>query len=100
MRVHLSVDVRTARGRTFARKLSAYRELMDHHSADDELDVVVEEGRGRWYDVIVTRPRYAPPPDDSWFVIRRDGNCRYVRSFENPSPAELASAILLLMSTR
>lgn len=99
MSVRLRIETRTMRGRIFERKLRTYQELMDCHSpGDHNCDVVVEEARRRQFDVIVTLPGYAWPPDDSWFVIKRDCDCRYVRSFDNPTPAVLASSILHLIA--
>lgn len=100
--VRMSFDVVSAVGAAFARKLETYREHLERHwschTDNGGCEVVVQEGSDHSYDVIVVRSCYVPPPDGSWFLIRRNGEYRYVGSFRTPSAHGLASAILRVVA--
>lgn len=101
MRVRLTTDVFSTSGARLAEQLDEYQDDMEFHCAcPDGLQctVVVQESGDQAYDVIVIRPGYAPPPGDSWTVIRKNRECRYIASFRNPTALQLATAALELIA--
>lgn len=99
-RVRLSFDVVSTDGVRLARQLENFREDIDWQCSAQAApcEIVVEEGPGDSFDVIITRSDYVPPPNSAWFLIRRNSEYRYVGSFHRPSADSIASAILQLVA--
>jgi hypothetical protein len=100
MRVRLTTDVHSPDGEALATELEGYADDLTYHCACPHgavCRIIVQEELDGNFDVIVVRSGYAPPPDGSWAVVRREQECRYVSSFWNPTAAVIASAISQLI---
>jgi len=99
--VRLTHDVFSSEGHQLFAELREFEDDLQYHCScpgGHTCDVVLQEAQVGHYDVIVKRPGFAIVTPEYWATIPTRQDTRYVRSFQSPSPAEIAGAVASLVA--